>query len=265
MPRNGTTGVMTLVYDWEDDDANDIPIRSDRMQEQDEDIATALTNSIAKDGQTTPTANLPMGSFKLTGLGAGTVATDAAQLGQVQSGIVSYATATGTDTYALTLSPAITAYAAGQRFTVIFTNANTGAATINVSALGAKDITKNGTTALVAGDIPAGSMMILLYDGTRFQISKATYLGLALQADKTEAFTAAAGSFYTCNFSAAGTITLPASATRGDVIGFALGGGFVYTFNPNSLKINGSTSNLSSDATRQTVLLTYTGTTDGWV
>ncbi len=36
------------------------------------DIATALTASIAKDGQTSPTANLPMGSFVLTGLGAGT-------------------------------------------------------------------------------------------------------------------------------------------------------------------------------------------------
>lgn len=38
------------------------------------DIATALTASIAKDGQTTPTANLPMGGFKLSGLGAGTSA-----------------------------------------------------------------------------------------------------------------------------------------------------------------------------------------------
>ncbi len=37
------------------------------------DIATALTASIAKDGQTSPTANLPMGSFVLTGLGAGTL------------------------------------------------------------------------------------------------------------------------------------------------------------------------------------------------
>lgn len=35
------------------------------------DMATALTNSISKDGQTTPTANLPMGGFRLTGLGAG--------------------------------------------------------------------------------------------------------------------------------------------------------------------------------------------------
>lgn len=38
------------------------------------DMATALTNSIAKDGQTTPTANLPMGGFVLSGLGAGAAA-----------------------------------------------------------------------------------------------------------------------------------------------------------------------------------------------
>lgn len=36
-----------------------------------DDIATALTNSLTKNGETTPTANLPMGNFKLTGLAAG--------------------------------------------------------------------------------------------------------------------------------------------------------------------------------------------------
>lgn len=40
------------------------------------DVATALTNSIAKDGQTVPTANLPMGGFKHTG------AADATATGQ---------------------------------------------------------------------------------------------------------------------------------------------------------------------------------------
>src|SRR5690606_11602238 len=44
-----------------------------------------------------------------------------------QSGAKISGTATGTDTYALTLTPAITAYAATQRFFVKFTNANTGA------------------------------------------------------------------------------------------------------------------------------------------
>ena len=45
------------------------------------DIATALTQSLAKDGQTVPTANIPMGSFKLTGLGAPTTAGDALAYG----------------------------------------------------------------------------------------------------------------------------------------------------------------------------------------
>jgi hypothetical protein len=45
------------------------------------DIATALTQSLAKDGQTVPTANIPMGGFKLTGLGAPTVAGDALAFG----------------------------------------------------------------------------------------------------------------------------------------------------------------------------------------
>jgi hypothetical protein len=46
-------------------------------------MAQALTASIAKDGQTTPTANIPLGGFRITGLGNGTAATDAATLGQV--------------------------------------------------------------------------------------------------------------------------------------------------------------------------------------
>jgi hypothetical protein len=36
------------------------------------DIATALTNCLTRDGQSTPSANLPMNAMKLTGLAAGT-------------------------------------------------------------------------------------------------------------------------------------------------------------------------------------------------
>jgi hypothetical protein len=46
-------------------------------------MASALTASIARDGQTTPTANIPLGGFRITGLGNATAATDAATLGQV--------------------------------------------------------------------------------------------------------------------------------------------------------------------------------------
>jgi hypothetical protein len=50
-----------------------------------EDIATALTESMARDGQAPATANIPMGGFRLTGLGNAIANTDAAALGQVMA------------------------------------------------------------------------------------------------------------------------------------------------------------------------------------
>ena len=54
------------------------------------DIATALTNSIATDGQTAMTGNLPMGGNKITGLADGTLTTDAATVGQVATSLGNY-------------------------------------------------------------------------------------------------------------------------------------------------------------------------------
>ena len=48
-----------------------------------DDIATALTGSMARDGQSPATANIPMGGFRLTGLGNAIASTDAAAFGQV--------------------------------------------------------------------------------------------------------------------------------------------------------------------------------------
>ena len=134
------------------------------------DLATGLTTALTKDGQTTPTANIPMGTFKITGLGAGTSATDAAQYGQLQIGATTIATVTGTDTLTGTLTPALAAYATGNKFSFIAVATNTGAATININSLGAKSITKSGSTALVAGDIVNGQIYLIEYDGTRFQL-----------------------------------------------------------------------------------------------
>jgi hypothetical protein len=53
------------------------------------DIATALTGSIAADGQTPVTANIPMNGKKLTGLAAGTTSGDALSYGQAAMGPIS--------------------------------------------------------------------------------------------------------------------------------------------------------------------------------
>jgi hypothetical protein len=79
-------------------------------------------------------------------------------------------TASGTDTYTATSSPSIGAYTSGTKFFVKFTNANTGAATLNLNAIGAISIKKSGTDALSAGDIAAGQVLQLFYDGTNFQV-----------------------------------------------------------------------------------------------
>ena len=143
------------------------------------DLASGLTTALTKDGQTTPTANIPMGTFKITGLGAGSAATDAAQYGQLQNGATTIATVSGTDTLTGSLTPAITAYATGNLFSFVAANTNTGATTINLNSLGAKSITKSGTTALVAGDLVSGQVYLIEYDGTRFQLINPSILQVA--------------------------------------------------------------------------------------
>jgi len=136
------------------------------------DIATALTASLAKDGQTVPTANLPMGGYKHTGAAAGSARTDYATISNIQDGTGFYVVTVGgtVDVITLTNSPALTSYSAGQMFSFISSGANTTNVTVNISALGAKAITKNGATALVAGDIPASALVVIQYDGTQFQL-----------------------------------------------------------------------------------------------
>jgi hypothetical protein len=147
------------------------------------DLATGLSTALTKDGQTTPTANLPMGTFKFTGLSAGSAATDSANIAQVQNSFGSFLTVSGTDTITATVSPSLTAYASGQMFAFVAANTNTGAVTINISSLGAKSITKNGTTALSAGDLTANYLFVIVYDGTQFQVvgvSATTFTNLTI-------------------------------------------------------------------------------------
>jgi hypothetical protein len=134
------------------------------------DLATGLSTAITKDGQTTVTANIPLAGFKITGLGAATVGTDAVQYGQIQSNTDKLVTVSGTDTLTGSVTPALTAYAAGNLFSFVVANTNTGAVTINIDGVGSKSITRTGSTALVAGDMVAGEVVLIEYDGTRFQL-----------------------------------------------------------------------------------------------
>lgn len=155
------------------------------------DLGNAMTASIAYDGQTTPVANLPMGGYIHTGVGNATLRTNYPSAGQVQDGTLTYLTSiSGTDTITAVAPVSMTAYAAGQTFRFIAAGANTTTGvTININGIGAKSVTKNGATPLAIGDLASGSVIVINYDGTQFQITSAS----------------SSGSF--TNLSASGTVT----------------------------------------------------------
>lgn len=136
------------------------------------DMSTGLSNCVTRDGQSTWTGNLPAGGFKITGMAAGTLRTDSVRAAEAQDGgYVWGGTAGGTaDALTFTLTPAITAYAAGQVFRFkAGAAANTGAATLAINGLTTKAIQLNGI-ALLAGDIAANGWYTVLYDGAAFQL-----------------------------------------------------------------------------------------------
>jgi hypothetical protein len=171
MPRNGS-GTQTRLYNWVSDKANSTPVTASRMDAEMDDMTTSLSNSIAKDGQTTITANIPFNSNKITGLTNGSDRTDSIALGQVQDGTyTTLGTAGGSaDVYTASPLPLITAYATGSRYIIKIQADNTGASTLNISGVGAKNIKKyNGAGVKVdveAGDLQQDQYYDIFYDGT---------------------------------------------------------------------------------------------------
>ena len=133
------------------------------------DIATALSTAVFKDGQQTITANLPMGGFRLTGVGSGNSSrTMSASTGDIQDNLANWAGTAGGTANALTLTPtpAITAYLAGQSF--VFkagASANTSTTTVAISGLTAIALQANGA-ACAGGEIQANRWYRLTLDST---------------------------------------------------------------------------------------------------
>jgi hypothetical protein len=167
-----TDGISTGDDTWQQAAAAPRNIEPDDHDVHDTDIKDGINACLKKDGGNTATANIPMGGFTLTNIANASARTSPASFAQIQDNKGQYvATVGGTaDVITLTPSPAITAYAAGQRFTFIASGANTGATTVNVSGVGAKDVKRNdgSATALSAGDIASGAIVDIEYDGTNF-------------------------------------------------------------------------------------------------
>ena len=70
---------------WAADATAGIGIEAGRHDTQDTDFQNGINNCLAKDGQNTPTANLPMGGYKHTGAAVATSATDYMTFGQISN------------------------------------------------------------------------------------------------------------------------------------------------------------------------------------
>ena len=138
------------------------------------DIATALTGSVASDGQTTMTGDLPMGGNKVTGLADGTLTTDAATVGQVATSLGDYIPVTDigvtVEAYDATIAKtgAIETFTKAQRGAVVaLTSASTitpdFSASNNYSLTLATNATLANPTNLTAGQ---SGVITITQDGT---------------------------------------------------------------------------------------------------
>lgn len=174
MSFNGS-GTFLRLYSWVNDAAANIKIRADRMDNEMNGMAVGLSTCLTKDGQTTVTANLPMATFRHTGVGNAAARTDYASFAQVQDGKSAWVAAGGTaDAITAAYTIPVTALVDGQLCFVRAGAANaTTTPTFSPSALTARTIVKNGGSALGTGDIAgAGHELIFRYDlaNTRWEL-----------------------------------------------------------------------------------------------
>ena len=89
------------------------------------------------------------------------------------------------NTHVVTLNPTLTAYNAGLEFNFVPAATNTGAATIDCDAVGAKSIIRWDSTALQAGDILLGRPCKIRYDGTDFRLQQRSHISPAFTGNPT--------------------------------------------------------------------------------
>jgi hypothetical protein len=82
-----------------------------------------------------------------------------------QSSGLPHGTASGTDTYTVTIS-GVTSYSDGDAYLIRFTNGNTTSCTLNINSIGAIPLYRNNDGQLIGGDIVANAEMLCVYNST---------------------------------------------------------------------------------------------------
>lgn len=93
MGWNGT-GDVTRTHNFSADGSAGIKILASRMDTELNDFASAISNAVAKDGQNTPTANLPMAGFRHLNVGPATSAAQYLRVREYVSDVPIFVSAT---------------------------------------------------------------------------------------------------------------------------------------------------------------------------
>jgi len=179
MPRNGS-GIYTLPA------LNPVipftTITTNWANNTMDDIAAALTGSIASNGTTAITANLQMNGFRHTGVGPATVYNQYARADQVQeNGFSTLTSVTSISDANLTQYRGNLVFGqpnggrpfiAGQMisFTPNVTNSGAVATTLRINGTDVKIIKSATGDALVAGSITGGNPIVLVFDGSDWRL-----------------------------------------------------------------------------------------------
>jgi hypothetical protein len=222
-------------------------ISSTNYNTQNTDFVNGLSNVICKDGQTTVTANLPMATYRHTGVGNAVARTDYAATGQVQDGSFTWCGTAGGTKNALTLtpSPAITALATGSKFRFkAGATQSDDAVTIAVSGLTAKAAEINDAALSASVYIEANKYYEILYDGTAFQLSR-------VSAPTTVAATQLTGGTLNAGVGYSATPYNAGTKSSGTYTPAASDGNFQYA-------VNGGAHTLAPPGTDCTIVVQYT-------
>ncbi len=166
---DGTRSGPTVFAQQE---AAGVAILSTLMDLEAQDMADAINNCLAKDGQNAATADISMGGNQIISLGDAATLTDAINARQVQKNSVCYGGTAGGTANALTLActPAMTAYTAGQVVWFKAAAINTAGTEVNINSVGNVNLwTLNGQS-MPYGTFQVGGLYGIIYSGTEWRL-----------------------------------------------------------------------------------------------
>lgn len=176
---NGS-GVFSFTYLWANDAANGIPITASRMDTEFADATGGFNLCVTRDGQGSPSADIPWNSHKITGLAVATTAGDALSYGQAST--VSAQTVTGDITAARFFSVSGVTSLVQSVATTIYTLPSSGVGTFLITcAIPASDATYSG--AAIAQHDSSSTSLVQLINGGGMTL---THSGLNIQATQAQ-------------------------------------------------------------------------------